>query len=161
MQIKVEKEPYSLRKALGVYLILFVLYFSIAIAPDLWLQESQWQSIPFLRWLNLILIPFIFSLGITRSSRKAHLYLTHLATPEVIKQRLVQAFQKQGYSIAQTFPKKIYFRSRFFVWDYVLGRGFLQLKEKKKSIQISGSWNKIHQLEKLAHEGAILLPNPN
>ncbi|WPP49084.1 hypothetical protein [Catalinimonas niigatensis] len=160
MQIKVEKEPYSLKKAIGVYLLLFVLYFSVAIAPDLSLPESQWPSIPFLRWLNLLLIPFIFSLGITRSSRKAHLYFTHLSEPGTIRQRLVQALQLQGYRIKQDLPKEIRFRSPFFIWNYLLGRGFLHLKEKKKSIQISGSWSKIHQLEKLAHEGEILLPNP-
>lgn len=160
MQIKVKKEPHSLRKALGVYFILFLLYFAVAVAPAIWLDESSWQNLPFLRWLNLMLIPLIFSLIITHTSRKAHLYLTHLAEPEVIKQRLLQSFQQQGYRIVRELPQKVYLRSRFFLWDFLLGKGALQLKEKKSSVQISGCWSKIHQLEKLTHEGEILLPNP-
>ncbi|MDF9798197.1 hypothetical protein OKW21_003460 [Catalinimonas alkaloidigena] len=160
MQIKVEKEPYSLTKALWVYLILFLLYFAIAVAPGFWLNDDNWQSLPFLRWLNLMLIPLIFSLIITHTSRIAHLHLTHLSEPEVIRQRLLQSLQQQGYSIAREFPDKVYLRSRFFLWDFLMGKGNLQLKEKKSSVQISGCWSKIHQLEKLTHEGEILLPNP-
>ncbi|WKN30076.1 hypothetical protein PZB74_14015 [Porifericola rhodea] len=160
MQIRVEKEPYSLAKAAKAYAIICLLYFAVAIAPDVWIYRGNWSDIAFFRWLNLVLIPLVFSLIITRSSRKAHLHLTHLAEPNVIRRRLVQAFQKQGYNIFRNLPLLVVFRSPFFLWDLILGRESIKLKEKKKSVQISGPWVKIHQLEKMAHEGEIFLPSP-
>lgn len=160
MQIKVEKEPYSLNKAARVYSLLFLLYFALTIAPSLWADIHSWQSVPFVRWLNLLLIPLVFSLIITRASRKAHLYLTHLPDTLLIRQRLVQAFEHEGYIVDRELPRKVYLRSRFFLWDTLLGKGALRLKERNKCVQISGCWSKIHRLEKLTHEGEILLPNP-
>jgi hypothetical protein len=160
MQIKVEKEPYSIRKAISMHLILLLLYFSVAIAPALWLRENSLQDIAFIRWLNLLLVPVIFSLLLMRSSRKAHLHLTHLSEAHVIRQRLVHALKRKGYRVIRDLPQKVSFRSRFFPLNFLLGRGPLHLKEKKKSIQLSGPWSSIHQLEKMAHEGEIFLPNP-
>lgn len=159
MQIKVKKEPYSFKKVLRTYILLFLLYFLAVVAPSLWIYEVAWQDIAFFRWLNLFLLPVVFSLFITRSSRRAHLYLTRLSDPHLIRQRLVQVFQGQGYRIVQDLPPKVSLRPPFFSRDFLLGRGGLLLREKQESVQISGPWSKIHRLEKLSHEGALLLPD--
>jgi cytochrome c biogenesis protein CcdA len=159
MQIKSVKEPLPLRKALFFFLGLSILYALLAFGISAWLYDEHWQEVGVIRWLNLLLLPALGTFFLSRSSRKARLYLTHLTYTDLICRRLTQVMRGQGYLLSESRPQRLTFRPRFAP-AYLLGIGCVCLEYRKNCVLLSGPLSKIHWIEKMAHEGEIFLPDP-
>ncbi|MFP4092470.1 MAG: hypothetical protein ACLFUB_21055 [Cyclobacteriaceae bacterium] len=160
MQIKTVKEPFSLKKALYTFLVLMLVYALLAFGLSGWLYDESWTDAGIIRWVNLLLVPLGGTLLLTRSFRKARLYLTHLTQTDMICQRLTQTMNRQGYHLSEAVPQRLLFKPRFAPAAHLLGIGCVCLEYRNNCILLSGPLSRIYWLEKLAHEGEIFLPDP-
>jgi hypothetical protein len=158
MQIKTEKDKIPLKRTVFSFLLLMLIYGALAFGLSLWMYGESWSEAGLVRWINLLLVPLAGTLLLVRSARSARIYFTHLTQKDMIQQRLTDSLIRDGYRISESLPHQVYFRSEFPLLSSISGRAPLWMEFEEDYILLHGPWNKIHELERQAHEGEIFLP---
>lgn len=158
MEIKTERETLPYVRLVLSFLSIVAIYVLLSFGLSYWLYGELWSGHGVVRWINLLILPLVATFVLSRTTRKARIYFTHLTNKDFIQQRLTEVLRSEGYRISEALPYQVYFKPRFALWSTLTASPSTWMEFEEDYILIHGSWSQILRLEKLAYEGAVFLP---